>query len=125
VLEHPAVATLIVVEMLDAVVDWHEQGFVPLGPALSADPRCRFVRADFFARAASAEGLDPTRPGRKFHAILVDIDHTLLHSPYSANARASENMLRQVFQAQDHEDLVLSVGTGSFYPADPKENGYW
>ena len=76
VLEHAAVGSMIVVEMLDAVVDWHEQGLVPLGPALCADPRCRFVRADFFARAASAEGLDPTRPGHKFHAILVDIDHT-------------------------------------------------
>lgn len=75
VLEHEAVGSMIVVEMLDAVVDWHEQGLLPLGPELTADPRCRFVREDFFALAASDEGFDPAAPERRFHAILVDIDH--------------------------------------------------
>jgi spermidine synthase len=76
VLEHEAVRSLIVVEMLDAVVEWHEAGLLPLSCLLTADPRCRLVRGDFFALAASQEGLDPVRPGRRFHAILVDIDHS-------------------------------------------------
>lgn len=75
VLEHDAVASMIVVEMLDAVIDWHEEGLLPLGPGLTADPRCRFVQGDFFALAASCEGFDPDAPGRRFHAILLDIDH--------------------------------------------------
>ncbi|HEX2255544.1 MAG TPA: spermidine synthase [Afifellaceae bacterium] len=76
VLEHEAVRSLTVIEMLDAVIDWHEQGLLPLGPELTADPRCRIVRGDFFAMAASAHGFDPDAPGRRFDAILVDIDHS-------------------------------------------------
>lgn len=76
VLEDARVGSLIVVEMLEAVVDWHAAGYLPLDPPLSADPRCRIVTDDFFARAASADGFDPQSPGRKFDAILIDIDHT-------------------------------------------------
>ncbi|MGE0458110.1 MAG: spermidine synthase [Bauldia sp.] len=76
VLAHERVRSMIVVEMLDAVVDWHEQGLLPLGSRLIADPRCRFVRGDFFALVASNGGLDPESPKRRFHAILVDIDHS-------------------------------------------------
>jgi spermidine synthase len=76
VLEHEGVKSLIIVEALDAVIDWHEKGVLPLGPALTADPRSRFVLGDFFALAASKEGFDPDAPARRFHAILVDIDHS-------------------------------------------------
>jgi spermidine synthase len=87
-LNNPAVRSLIVVEALDAVIDWHQRGLVPLGPQLTADPRCHFVQADFFAlAAASDEGFDPATPGRKFHAVLLDIDHSpryLLHERHGA-----------------------------------------
>lgn len=76
VLEHGAVESLIVVEALDAVIDWHETGLLPLGPQLTRDPRCQFVPGDFFALAASKEGFDPNAPNRRFDAILVDIDHS-------------------------------------------------
>jgi spermidine synthase len=76
VLEHKAVKSLVIVEALDAVIDWHENGMLPIGPALTADPRSRFVLGDFFALAASKEGFDPDAPARRFHAILVDIDHS-------------------------------------------------
>lgn len=48
VLEHKAVKSLLIVEALDAVIDWHEKGVLPLGPTLTADPRSRFVLGDFF-----------------------------------------------------------------------------
>jgi len=76
VLQQATVRSLLVVELLDPVVDWHESGLLPLGPGLTADPRCRFVRGDFFALAAAPEGFDPQAPGRRFDAILVDIDHS-------------------------------------------------
>jgi spermidine synthase len=76
VLEHKAVKSLVIVEALDAVIDWHEKGVLPLGPALTADPRSRFVFGDFFALAASKKGFDPDAPARRFDAILVDIDHS-------------------------------------------------
>ena len=76
VLEHANVGALVVVDALEAVIDWHRQGLVPLGHELTADPRCRFVLGDFFALAASETGFDPGQPGRKFDAVLVDIDHS-------------------------------------------------
>lgn len=76
VLECPQVGSLLVVELLDAVADWHEAGLVPLDPPLSADPRCRVLRDDFFALAQSENGFDESAPGRQYHAILIDIDHT-------------------------------------------------
>jgi spermidine synthase len=76
VLDHRAVGTLLVVEALEAVIDWHVTGLLPLGPELAADPRCRLVQGDLFALAASDTGLDPQTPGRRFDAVLVDIDHT-------------------------------------------------
>ncbi len=81
-LKNPAVRELIVVDFLEAVIDWHQRGLVPLGPVLTADPRCRLIHGDFFALAASTTGFDPAAPARRFHAILLDIDHSprnLLH----------------------------------------------
>jgi spermidine synthase len=75
-LEHRQVDTLLVVEALEAVIDWHQEGLVPLGPELTGDPRCRFVHGDFFALAASDGGFDPNVPSRRFHSVLVDIDHS-------------------------------------------------
>lgn len=76
VLEDKRVGSLIVVEMLDAVIDWHRTGLLPLGADLTGDPRCRLIEGDFFAMAGSDAGFDPEAPGRRFDAILVDIDHT-------------------------------------------------
>src|SRR5450432_562103 len=37
VLEEQKVGSLLVVEALDAVIDWHRKGLLPLGPALAGD----------------------------------------------------------------------------------------
>ena len=76
VLDEPRAHSLLVIDYLDAVIDWHKSGLLPLGPELTSNPRCTLSQGDFFARAASDEGLDPTTPRRKFDAILVDIDHS-------------------------------------------------
>ena len=76
VLEHPAVSSLIVVDALAPVIEWHETGVLPLGRGLTGDARCRFVHGDFFALSGSEAGFDPDAPGRRFDAILVDIDHS-------------------------------------------------
>src|SRR3990167_3130003 len=59
VLEHPAVRALLVIEALPAVIDWHRAGLVPLGNALCADARCRFLAGDFFAWAGSRHSAAP------------------------------------------------------------------
>ena len=53
VLENSAVRSLIVVDALAEVIEWHEQGLLPLGEQLTGDPRCRLVNADFFALSHS------------------------------------------------------------------------
>lgn len=74
VLEHDNVKSLIVVEMLHDVIKWHQDKVLPLGERLCADERCRLVQGDFFARVKD-KGFDPEQPDRRFHAILLDIDH--------------------------------------------------
>lgn len=79
-LKHDALASLLVVEALAEVIDWHRRGLVPLGETLMSDPRCRLVNGDFFALATlSATGFDEQCPGRRFHAVLLDIDHSPRH----------------------------------------------
>ena len=75
-LEDPRVKDLLVIELLQPVIDWHTRGLVPLDPPLSTDPRCQPRQGDFFALAASGAGFDAEHKGRKFDAILIDIDHT-------------------------------------------------
>ena len=45
-----------------------------LGKTLTADPRCRLVSGDFFALALPpGRGFDAEAPGRRFHAVLLDV----------------------------------------------------
>jgi spermidine synthase len=74
-LENSNVESVVVIETMPAVIDWHRRGLVPLGAQLTSDPRCRVVQADFFALVSSGS-LDPENPGKKFHAVLLDIDHS-------------------------------------------------
>lgn len=85
-LDHPSVKSLKVVEVMEAVIDWHRRGLVPLGESLSSDTRCEFIQADFFALAnANTDGFDPSDTTRRVHAILLDIDHSPSHWLNSGN----------------------------------------
>jgi spermidine synthase len=77
-LEDARVGSLLVVEALAPVVGWHEDGLLPEVEGLTADPRTRLVHGDFFALAAG-DGFDPTVHGRRFDAVLLDIDHSPRH----------------------------------------------
>jgi spermidine synthase len=78
-LDDSRLRSLIVVEALGEVIEWHERHLVPLGALLASDPRCRLVQGDFFEAVGDRVGLDPQSPGRRFHAILLDIDHSPRH----------------------------------------------
>jgi len=94
-LEHDSVRSLVVVDYLEPVIEWHREGLVPLGKELTADPRCRFEHGDFFKRAhasAGEVGFDSQHPAKKYHAILLDIDHTpefLLHDSHGSFYKAA------------------------------------
>lgn len=78
------VASVHVIDTLEAVIDWHERGLVPIGSELADDPRCTLVHGDFFAMVAA--GLDVRVPGAPYDAILLDIDHTPSHLLHAAHA---------------------------------------
>jgi len=79
-LKDPSVKSLMVVEVMEPVIDWHRRGLVPLGKELVADSRCTLVHADFFEVASSSgSGFDRATPTRLVHAVLLDIDHSPSH----------------------------------------------
>jgi len=79
-LEDPSVRSLMVIEVMQPVIDWHRRGLVPLGKELVSDPRCTLVHADFFDVASSdGGGFDRAGPTRLVHAVLLDIDHSPSH----------------------------------------------
>ncbi len=87
-LDFAGVRSVVVVDALADVIDWHRRHLVPLGEAVADDPRCRLVHGDFFALAADpVAGFVVDEPGRRFDAILLDIDHSprnVLHPGNSA-----------------------------------------
>ena len=120
VLEHSNVRELLVVDRLQEVIEWHEQGLLPLGEGLTSDPRCRFVYGDFFAMSASLfRGFDPENRGRRFHAILLDVDHSpqdVLH-PSHAPFYESDG-LRQL------TSHLLPGGVFALWSNDPPEEKF-
>ena len=105
-LDHSAVKSLLVVDALEAVIEWHERGLVPLGLGLTADARCRFVHGDFFALAASEAGFEA---GRKFHAVLLDIDHSPRNLLHPANATFYEPAGLRALAAHLHDGGVFAL----------------
>lgn len=86
-LQDERIAELLVVDAIDTVIDWHKKELVSLGKILNADDRNRYVLGSFFDLAtAPATGFDPDHQGRKFDAILLDIDHSPTEYLNSANA---------------------------------------
>jgi hypothetical protein len=92
VLEHAQVGSLLVVDALAEVIEWHHRGLLPLGVELTSDPRCRLVLGNFFVGADSEAGFDADHPRSRYHAILVDIDHSprnVLHPSHVSGCETS------------------------------------
>jgi spermidine synthase len=119
VLENQHVRSLVVVDALAEVIEWHAQGLLPLGKQLTADPRCRLVHGDFFAMSHSDDGFDPGAPGRCFDAVLVDIDHSpknLLHPRHAA-----------LYRREGMERLAAHLGPGGVFALwsnDPPDDAF-
>jgi len=101
-LENPSLKSLMVIDVMEPVIDWHQRGIVPLGPKLTSDHRCRLVHADFFALASASEtGFYPDSPNKRVHAVLLDIDHTPSHwlNPQNSSfytSKALQNMANKI-----------------------------
>jgi spermidine synthase len=118
-LRQPGVRSLLVVDTLAEVIGWHKAGLVPLGEELTRDPRCRLIHGDFFGLARGTEGFDPEQPGRRFHAILLDIDHSPSHLLASAHGG--------FYSRQGLEPLLDKLHPGGVFALwsnDPPETGF-
>jgi spermidine synthase len=73
-LKNQSVRRLVIIELFEAVIEWHRDGVVPMGKILTNDRRCELRQGDFFELART--GFDGER---KFDAILLDIDHSPEH----------------------------------------------
>jgi spermidine synthase len=84
-LQDDRVRTLTVVDAVGAVIGWHRDGLLPDAADLSSDQRVRLVEGDFFALMRGAARFDDAVPDR-FHAILLDVDHTPRHVLHPSHA---------------------------------------
>ncbi len=101
------VASLTVLDALREVIGWHERGLLP-ETALTSDVRTALIEADFFALMRGDASLGDGVPTR-FHAILLDVDHTprhLLH-PSHADLYTAEGLLR--LRHHLHDDGVFAL----------------
>ena len=76
-LENKKLRKLLVIDLFEEVIGWHQNKLVPMGGVLSQDERCELRQGDFFALART--GLDVFDRRRKFDAVLLDIDHSPGH----------------------------------------------
>lgn len=76
-LKNHAVQRLLVIELFQAVIDWHQKELVPNGAVLASDFRCELRQGDFFELART--NFDINAPDRRFDAILLDVDHSPEH----------------------------------------------
>jgi spermidine synthase len=117
-LEDPRVRSLTVVEALGEVVDWHRRDLLPDTVGLAADPRVRLLEGDFFA-LAGADGFDPELPGRRFDAVLLDVDHSPRHVLHPSHAPFyTADGLRALRR------LVVDDGVFALWSDDPPDDEF-
>ena len=119
VLASPAVSSLIVIDALAEVIEWHRRALVPLAADIIADPRCRLVHGDFFAMTAATSGLDPDMPQRRFDAMIVDIDHSPRHLLHPSHAT-----FYQPAGTRRLADHLHVGGVFALWSNDPPDAGY-
>lgn len=118
-LEDERVRSMIVVDAMPEVIDWHERELLPDAAALVRDPRTRLRLANFFELAASDEGFDPDQPGRTFDAVLLDIDHTPHHLLHPDHAPFyTEDGLRRL------KGHLRTGGVFALWSDDPPDGGF-
>ena len=82
--------SLMVIDTLPAVIDWHLRGLLPVSAALTEDPRTALVLDDFFGLMRRP----PDTASVRYDAILLDIDHSPRHQldPSHADLYTSSGM---------------------------------
>lgn len=116
-LKNENVSRLLVIDLFQAVIDWHQAGFVPNGELLMNDPRCTLRQGDFFELART--GFDAENPDRKFDAVLLDIDHSPQHHLDPGN-----RSLYTVEGLASVQDQLKPNGAFAFWSNDPASKDF-
>lgn len=106
-LADPRVGSLHLVEAFPEVIAWHQNGLIEPTSDVAKDARVTFVADDFFALARGDVGFDASRPGRRFDAILLDIDHTPEHVLDPSHSA--------LYTAEGLRDLARHLRTGGVF----------
>lgn len=117
-LEDHRVRSLHVVEKLAAVIEWQEEGIFPDAEVLTGDTRTRLVEADFFACVAEGTPFSPGEPDR-FHAVLLDVDHTPHHVLHPSHAAFYEPAGLARMAERIHPGGVFAL-----WSDDPPDEGF-
>lgn len=118
VLDDTRVRSVLVVEALAEVIDWHNRDLLPLSSRLTSDARCRLFHGDFFALLGSEGGLEEMGvEGRRFHAVVVDIDHSPRHLLHPAHAVFYRTYGLRRLAARLHPGGVFALWSND--PPDP------
>ena len=114
-LKDPKVNRLLVIDLFQEVIDWHEGNLVPNGIVLTSDPRCGLRQGDFFKLART--GFDPTDQDRKFDSVLLDIDHSPRHflDPNNSSFYTSEGLIGV-------REQIKVGGTFALWSDDPADD---
>jgi hypothetical protein len=97
VLEHHKVASLLVVEALEAVIEWHAEGLVPLGPELTGDSGAASFKAiSSRSRRPKRALIRPSRPADltqcSWTSIIPPTFCSIRRTPLSTASRASPGL---------------------------------
>ena len=111
------VKQLLVIDLFQAVIDWHQRELMPMSGSLVNDPRCELRQADFFELAKA--GFDAAAPRRKFDAVLLDIDH----SPEHWLAAENESFYTEAGLGSLREQLKRD-GSFALWSNDPGSEGF-
>ncbi len=117
-LDSDKVRSVTVIEYLDSVIGWHQRHLIPLGQSLTQDERCSLIKGDFFS-AIMSQPDDSSLSDRRFHAIMLDIDHSpaCLLQPSHADFYTQNGLKRLA-------DRLHPGGVFSVWSADPPEEGF-
>jgi spermidine synthase len=115
-LDDARVRSMLVIERLAPVISWHERRLIPA--SVPSSDRTRLINDDFFALAAGS-GFDPESPNRKFHAVMLDVDHSPRHllSPTHAAFYTPEGTAHLVSH-------LLPQGVFALWSNDPPDEEY-
>ncbi|MFT4745517.1 MAG: spermidine synthase [Nitriliruptoraceae bacterium] len=115
----PRVRDLTVVDALEDVIAWHRDGLVPDAGLDASDPRVTLHLGDFFAEVASGEGFDAHVPGRRWDAILLDVDHSPRHTLQPSHAPFYEAAGLRAMRA-----LIADGGVFALWSDDPPDEPF-